>query len=248
MAQATIKPFTAQALEAPTSWQAWLVPAGGAHPMPENAAKPVRSFVERIAQALVGQYPLKLESFLQVNELHLGDGADLVQEHGVDWMPSIGLGIWPDREPPKPWTRDDFEQLEVGQTVRPLMHQVVRLGGEPAARRHARTVMLGKGSYLELMIERDGDAMLARFQQALGDKLVDPMFKGFPFVCPLLDAAGVKSAKPDDLERWLAGAHLYARDSPEDKGLLLVSKHPLDDIFKALGGESSSAGWSFAIE
>ncbi len=247
MAETIFKPFTLEALEAPAPWQAWLAPAGE-HPMAEAAAKPLRIVVERVADALVAQYPLKLEVFLQINELHLGEGSDIVQDQAIEWMPSTGLGIFPDRDPPKPWTREDFEELEVGQTVRPLMHQVLRLGGEPAARRAARSVMLGKGSYLELMVEQDGDAMIARFQAALEHKLVDRMFKGFSLLCPLLDAAGVAGAKAEELDTWLAGARLYARDSSEDKGLLLLSKQPLEDVFSAIGGRSEKGGWSFALE
>lgn len=231
-----------QALEAPKGWQAWLAPVEGGFPASETRAAQMRTWVRRLADSLIQRQPLKLEVFLQTNELHMGDGATELSANGVPWIPTTGLGIWPDRDPPRAWTDDEFREVEVGGSIRPLMHQVLRLTGEPAERRRAREVMLGKGSYVEMLTDQDGDALLDRFRAAHGAKIVDPMFAGFPFLCPLLDSASVAAAKADELGQWIGGSSFYARDSVSDNGLLLIASEPLEELLEAFGATSGEQG------
>jgi len=233
--------------EAPESWESWVVALAG-YPAPEPQAAATRGWLLRLADESLKTGGLTATIALQINELHLGGGAEMVQQHGLAWMPQMGLGVFPDQDPPRPWTAFDFEAIELkeGATVRPLMHQVLALGGAPEDILSARAQMPGRGCYVELHARRSGDELLEAFTAASQDKITDAMFSGFPFLFPLLNGQSFATLTSDELGRRLAGAEFYARDSASDGGLLLACKGGFADLFAALGGERQKNGaWKF---
>ncbi len=58
-------------------------------------------------------------------------------------------------------------------------------------------------------------------------------FHAYPEYLALLDAK-VSQADPAAIAQWLCGAKAYLRDSPQDGGLLIVSREPIDAIFSDL--------------
>ncbi|AEU38911.1 hypothetical protein [Granulicella mallensis] len=60
-------------------------------------------------------------------------------------------------------------------------------------------------------------------------EITDPGFGRADFVFPLLDCRILASARSAELiNQWLCSIDLYIRESPEDKGILLLSRIPLD--------------------
>ena len=58
--------------------------------------------------------------------------------------------------------------------------------------------------------------------------------KAFPLYVPLLTAASL-SASAEQLDTWLGAVDVYLRESPQDKGLLIVSRQPLEKKLLAAG-------------
>lgn len=236
-----------RSVEAPAEWESWV--AGiSEQPVRDSSSKALRAWFCRLVEDSLKTSGLSAEIALQINELHLNEGAEILEENCVKWLPQMGLGIFPDQDPPRPWTPEDFEAVEMDPAakVRTLMHQVMRLAGAPEDRLSAREEMPGRGAYVEMHARRSDDDLLEALTAASQDKIADRMFSGFPFLFPLLNSRSLATLTGDDLERRLAGAEFYARDSASDGGLFLARKGGMTDLFETLGGERQENGtWKF---
>lgn len=222
-----------------TGWSGYLLPLS-AFPTPETELAPIRQFVGTVATLLAKQRPGDLETFIQLTQLHLGDGARRVSEHGREWMPVMGLGAWPDREPPHGWTQEELYSLVPGEKLRPMMDIVLHLTGAGKGN-GARDAMLGLGTVLQFFVPTGRDKFLAAARNLLWPPIKDPSYSSFPFYIPLFEAKSISGATESQLESWLCGAHAFIRESYEDKGVLIFAREPLEDILKQAGAEKSSS-------
>jgi hypothetical protein len=224
-------------ISAPSPWQAAVLPLSS-FPTPEDQLGPVRRLIQKLVRSL-GASESSVETFIELTNLHLADGAAHLSKHGRHWMPSMGLGVWPDREPPTGWTIEEFQELVPGEKVRPLMNIAMRVMGPVEARHHARDVLLGRGTIIQVLADLDGDELLEQARNLLSPPIKDPSFTSFPFYIPLLEARSISRASADQLDAWSCGTHTYIRESPEDLGILILSRS-LDETLGALGGVLSS--------
>jgi hypothetical protein len=167
------------------------------------------------------------EVFVQVEYLHLGGGPAIFSSHGAEWMPMLGLGVWPDREPPRSWTREELEDLEEGQRPRTLMHQVFRVTGDRAARGAATAIMLGSGSLVRTLEPASAEGLLERAAAQFLPRIDDSAFAAFRYYMPLMDARTFQVADPAILDQWACGATAYIRESPQDRAILIAARRGL---------------------
>jgi hypothetical protein len=144
--------------------------------------------------------------------------------------------VWPDREPPTVWTKEDFENLDFGEQPRTLMYQVLRVTTGVEAREDARNTMLGIGAVTQLMTTGGTEALLKAGIETLLPPIQDPAFTAFPYYMPLLEAKSLEGAKTAQLDKWLCGAAVYLRESVEDQAILIASREPLAGLLESLGG------------
>ncbi|HUA20141.1 MAG TPA: hypothetical protein VMB25_15440 [Bryobacteraceae bacterium] len=220
----------------PEPWQSAVLPLSS-FPTPVEELGPVRAFVGELVRRLAASAPT-VETFIQFESLHLADGASHVSRNGRQWMPMMGLGVWPDREPPKIWTVEEFQELVPGEKPRPLMNIALRVTGAREARHQARDVLVGRGTIIQLFANLDSEKLLANARELLLPPIQDPSFKAFPFYIPLLEAKSVSGASSHQLDAWSCGAHTYIRESVEDHGVLIVSKS-LEEALRGLGAKLS---------
>lgn len=166
----------------------------------------------------------RIETFIRFAHLHLGDGPSRLSSHGREWMPMMGLGVWPDREPPTTWKLEELQDLAPGEKVPPLMDIVLRVTGSPEARSQARDVMLGLGTVIQLVSAIDTEGLLAATGKLLRPAIQDPSLTAFPFYMPLLEAKSVAEASASQLDAWSCGIDAYIRESPEDSGILILAR------------------------
>ena len=214
-------------------WAAGLIPLSG-FPAAEAEIAPVRDFLGRVVAHLVERHRAALETFVQLTTLHLDDGARRVSANGREWMPSMGLGAWPNREPPHGWTQEELQALVPGEKLRPMMDIVLRIGvlqkGDAA-----RDAMLGVGSILQFVVPPVPDQFLSATRALLLPPITDPCFTSFPFYVPLFELKAVEAASEPELNGWLCGAHACIRESPEDSGVLLIAEDTLPDVLRSAG-------------
>ncbi|HEY6370007.1 MAG TPA: hypothetical protein VIX37_05470, partial [Candidatus Sulfotelmatobacter sp.] len=168
-------------------------------------------------------------------QLHIGDGSARFSQHGREWMPALGLGVWPDREPPTLWTKQYFQSLTGDENPRPLMYQVYRLTA--GSKDKARNTMLGLGTVLQIMTRDNADAVLERMRAQLRAPIKHPSFTSFPFYVPLLEGKSVGGIPDERLQAWCCGASVYLRESVEDRAILIASSEPVTPMLRELGGQ-----------
>jgi hypothetical protein len=218
-------------------------------PAPEEELAVVRGFLGNLVRLLVDRHHGSLDTFLQLTQLHLGDGSQRVSAHGREWMPSMGLGVWPDRDAPHGWTNDELQSLVPGETLRPMMDIVLRVGVQNKGN-DARDVMLGLGTVLQFVVS-DPDQFLRAARALLWPPIKDPSYTAFPFYVPLFELRAVSGASESDLEKWLCGARAVIRESPEDSGILIVSDESLDAALRQAGAapvEGSTDDWAVRVQ
>lgn len=217
-----------------TPWEAIFLPVPEFPVPPENMA-PVRKLWSACRKALLKRGELPSEMFLQT--IHLGKvGSTRLTRHAREWMPEVGLGVWPDQPPPALPTQADFQDLGPGEKPRPMLYQVMRIMGEAATKRQALAAMLGTGVALEVVTPAGGEAFLKQSRALLLPPIREPGFRRYPFYVPILERTAVESATPEQLNKWFCGASAYIRESVEDKGILIASCEPLTPILEQLGG------------
>jgi hypothetical protein len=194
-------------------------------------------FVRQLSAALRMQFALDSELFFHVPNLARGGANKILSAHGREWAPRQGLGVWPSRGAPKPWTKEEFMSLDAGQQPRPIMDNVFQVSKKEAIR-EADESMRGFGSMIEFLVPFGDRDFFKRSKELLFPKLDDPMFRVFKFYIPMLDAEAVGAATGFLLERWMCGARAMIRESPDDKGFLVVSLAPLGQVLESIGAIS----------
>jgi hypothetical protein len=192
-----------------------------AFPDHEEASSFIRSELLPWLRGLRHEHNLHLAVWIQGENLHEGNAADLVREHGAYWLPDTGLGVWPDREPPRLWIAEDFQDLDPGQKPRPLMYTVFHVSGGPEACEHALSTLAGSGTLMCALLEKTPDKYHEKATAQFLPAIRDEALRGHPFYVPLLAARSCENAA---MSSWLDGVLVYARESTEDNGILVLSR------------------------
>ncbi len=86
---------------------------------------------------------LTSEVFLQLEQLHAPGVRELFAMYAPQWIPEVGLGVWPHRDPPVKWSEKEFMEVGPNEKLRAMMFQVFRITAENRMRDHAVDCMLG---------------------------------------------------------------------------------------------------------
>ncbi len=92
------------------------------------------------------------------------------------------------------------------------------------------------------------DSFLPKSKELFGEDIKnDPQFPGMLFILPLLETRHFFGADDETVEKWYSLFDVYMRESMLDKGVLIASKHDLDEpmieILKAMRDE----GWVYPV-
>lgn len=220
----------------PPPWEGLLLPVSG-FPVPESELLPAQWFFRRLTRVIRKEMALSPEVFIQMAHLvYEGGGSIRFSDHGREWLPKLGLGVWPDRPPPTIWSKEDFRNLAPGEKPRTLMEQVFRITKSDEAKENAADTMLGLGTIVQILTRDSTEVFLRKAREVLLPPIKDPSYVCFPFYIPLLEQKSIAGATLEKLESWLSGASLYIRESVEDVGILIMSGETLVPFLKSLGG------------
>jgi hypothetical protein len=222
-------------ISTPEPWTATLIPVSD-FPVPEDERSKLRDALGDWCARLAGNNNLAPSTWLQMNHFHLDQGAQKLSANGRTWLPMTGLGVWPDREPPRLWTKADFEDREYGQPLPPLMHTVFHVSGGTKASTHARDFMIGTGTVVSALLEKDAEQYHQVMREFLLPPITEEALQCHPFYIPLLEAKSLRNVTADLLDSWMGPARVYLRESVEDQGLLLISAslESMDELARML--------------
>lgn len=200
-------------------------------------AAPAKRFTSRLLD-IAGQ-GISRTVFLQ--EEYLANAKSEFSSHVQQWRPESGLGVWPDREPPRLWKTTDLFRMARGEKI-PLMYRVFRITAGPAAGADALATMAGTGLTMALVHSVPVEALLKQYKDTFLPRLTEPTFRIFPFYVPLLDLKSIRDRKAQELTGWLGSARLYLRESPQDSGLLVVTTLEMQPLISAAGARQNDRG------
>lgn len=231
----SFSPLILEILAVPDPWHAYLFRTSPL-PLPPSEKDRLIPIVEAITAEAV-RLALHHHVFLQTWKLSVEGAADLYRQNIAHWLPSIGIGIWPTRRPPQRQTRaiamDCAAAVLAGDEVEMPAHNLAHVSNGDKAAAHAANVLLGTGMTVQIFSSAEFPDFSERGKRVFLPAITDVSMKRFRFYVPLLDGATLAAATVEQLEDWLCGASLYLRESPEDKGYLVISRFPLQPLFDA---------------
>ena len=179
------------------------------------------------------QGPLHLDVYLQMTQLERPAGPLTISRNGSKWMPTLTFGVWPDREPPAPLSKEDFFNLQPGVPMREPYFHLMRLSAPTApARVEAATAMAGSGALLlTLAAQEAADRDRRTLSDTMREYVLEEELRHYPSYLPLLDASSLRHLSPEVLNRCLAGVEVYLREDLLEHAALLVSRVRLRDLF-----------------
>jgi len=188
-----------------------------------------------IASFLAGKGRSFVNIHVQYNQLNLADAGLILANRGRDWMPQLGLGVWPDEPPPRLWCREDFTELGIGERPRPLMHQLFQLKSTDESWSEPRTLFWPSGSALVTLTHWDLGELYPRFREHFLPIIEEPSLRCFPYYFPMLKGTTLPLTGDAQSKPWLSGIRLYIRQSPEDGGVFIWCEHSLRSALHELG-------------
>ncbi len=208
-------------------------------PASKEQTQALQAMLSAFAETLLADPAQHHEVLLQTWKLNEQSGSGVLGQHMKAWAPEIGLGIWPDRKPPHGWTEDGFMDAVAAKfrSAEPEMPtcRLLRLAGTPAARLDASQKMRGFGTTIDLFGRQEYPQLEQRARKLYLPRIKEARFHHEPFYLPLLDRQSLQAAAtPARLSEWLCGVDVYVRESPEDGGILIVSRLPLLPIVEAM--------------
>jgi hypothetical protein len=226
-------------LPSASPWQTFLLPVSG-FPVPKPESEAACGVVARLSAAAAKRWKLSPEVFMQLEQLRGKECRYIFADHGKKWLPEVGLGVWPDREPPGIWTKEELESSAPGGKLRPLMFQVFRITSGGDARREARDTLFSFGPVLEILTAENSDAFLASAKAVYLRFIKDRSYRCYPYYVPLLEGKTMEKASPQELKEWCTGVSVYIRQSFEDRGILITAPVSLTELFEEVGGKCNS--------
>lgn len=242
--------LTVQRVPSIAPWYLYLLPYTQALPLAVPHQSALATTVLNWLPAIRSLYPQHhLAGFLQYNQLNLGGTANLMAERvhdwGVDWL----LGYWPEREPPTLWTVKDFSSLDIGEMPRPMMNQIFGITKGDAAILDATRCMLGNGPMILTLSSLTHDQVKSQAKGQFQPLIRELSLKNFPGYYPLLCAATFAEANRDKIDAWVCGIDFFLRESPEENGIFVASRHDLEPALQQSGAITDQPGhWHWDLQ
>ncbi|HLJ88288.1 MAG TPA: hypothetical protein VKZ53_15825 [Candidatus Angelobacter sp.] len=195
----------------------------------------LRLFLERVVAHFTGTLGCNHEGFIQLVRFRPQEVVHRFSDNARKWLPQMGMGVWPDREPPRMWTSKDIENMDPQTGMPTLLYTVFRITAQGNARLDAMHTMAGTSCALQVFSQLETKKLMDYLKEVSLEFIRDRVFRVFPWYVPLLSLTGLKDPVSPVTLRILQNIRLYVRESVEDGGILIVSREPLEDLLPSLG-------------
>jgi hypothetical protein len=231
-------------------WNLFLLAYPGELPLTEQDRARLRRWAAAVLPQVMREFPgFHPFALAQYNQLNRGGAGRILGDHFGAWGVDAGLGYWPEREPPTFWTREEFLNLDIGEMPRPLMHQVFGINKGLPAIQEAFDLLLGLGPMVFTLSEDSPQKVKERATAQFKPLIQEPALRMFAWNYPLLCAATFEEKHAQRLNEWTCGIHFFLRESPEEKGIFIASKRPLDRVWRAAGATETEPGvWTWPAQ
>ncbi len=230
--------LVAEELETAKPWQALLLRAS--FPLESEAKLTLTHFLDELTRLLLAErHDLRREVFLHAWKLEDEELNSLFHQNLSRWKPSLGLGIWPDRKGPSTWTEASFMDASAtkmtGEQPELPAYKFFHLGGEPQHTLQAANLIFGLGATTQMFTRDSFDALQKKGKKVYLPAITSQIYKHADFYLPLLDQRSIAFARrPGYLDELMCGVDVYIRESPEDEGVLILSRIPLTPLMEQI--------------
>lgn len=213
-------------------------PAAGFHRyLFRHTAFPIKSYLLHrwidlyaTLRPLLFPHPAKTVTAIEMAHLHHNDGASILSTNAPAWQPDFGVGVWLQDPPPTLWSPEEFEELGPGDTLRPPINTAIALTAERLDHAAAWAQLAGRGAYLEFSIDGQIPAFLEAQATLYRTWIKEVIIAAHSTFLPLLSLNAFDSDLFTQRLPHLEQIQTYVRESPQDEGLLILSRTNLDKL------------------
>jgi len=175
------------------------------------------------------------ESYVALHQTRSRETIELFTDHAPKWLPETVLGVWTHLPPPRMMTSEALMELDFKPSGDARMHMLFRVTTGPDACFDAMMTMAGTGTSIQIVSQIETEELLLNWRDLFLEFIQERIYRIFPWYIPLLRMESMEEPIAALTGRALTNVVLYIRESPEDGGLLVLARKPLEEIFLRIG-------------
>jgi len=199
-----------------------------AYPIPEPDLVRLKGFLNQLITGIADKYRLEPKYFVQTKYVTVGEWPEMLSKHSSNWTLQTGLGMRPDRQllfgvftnSPRPSPADLVYHISKDEHFERFFPDRKWLS--------ASDVYLGSGGVIICMAS-DGEKFLERTRQFYLTR-VPSAYQDLDFYLPIIDMDDFGKVSENLTKVWFGFFDVYITETISDPGILIASRHNLDDL------------------
>ena len=175
------------------------------------------------------------ESYVALHQTKSRETIELFADHAPEWLPETVLGVWTHLPAPRMLTHEALMEIDPSQSASTRMYTLFRVTTGAAARLDAMTTLTGTGTGIQIVSQIETEKLLNNLKELFLDFIKERIFRIFPWYVPLLSMRSLEEPVTVLTTQALSDIALNIRESPEDGGILIFAREPLEDILLRIG-------------
>jgi hypothetical protein len=195
----------------------------------------MRRFLNNLISHFVMHKGCAHESYVALHQTKSREIFELFADHAPAWLPETILGVWTHLPPPRMMTSEALMEMDPRLPGGTRIYTLFRVTTGANACLDAMATMTGTGTGIQIVSQMETEKLLNNLKELFLDFIKERIFRIFPWYVPLLRMESLEESITALTEQALTGIALYIRDSPEDGGVLIFSREPLQEILSHMG-------------
>ena len=194
-----------------------------------------RRFLVNLASHLVVQRDCTLESYVALHQARARETIELFADHAPSWLPETILGVWTHLPAPRMMTSEALMEMDSRSSTGMRMHTLFRVTTGTDACLDSMATMAGTGTGVQILSQIDAERLLYDLKDIFLNFIKERLFRVFPWYVPLLTMQSLEEPIATLTEQAFTHITLYIRESPEDGGILILSREHLEEALLRIG-------------
>ncbi|MGA7318410.1 MAG: hypothetical protein WBX22_31095 [Silvibacterium sp.] len=195
----------------------------------------MRGFLANLISHFVMHKGCAHESYVALHQTKSREIFELFADHAPAWLPETILGVWTNLPAPCMMTSETLMEMDPRLPAGTRMYTLFRVTTGANACLGAMATMTGTGTGIQIVSQIETEKLLNNLKELFLDFIKERIFRIFPWYVPLLRMKSLEEPITALTEQALTGITLYIRESPEDGGILILSREPLEEILLHMG-------------
>ena len=210
----------------------------------------MRLFLTNLISHFVMHKGCAHESYVALHQTKSREIFEQFADHAPAWLPETILGVWTHLPAPRMMTSETLMEMDPRFPAGTRMYTLFRVTTGANACLDAMATMTGTGTGIQIVSQIEAEKLLNNLKELFLDFIEERIFRIFPWYVPLLRMKSLEESITALTEQALTGIALYIRESPEDGGVLILSREPLEEVLLHIGCQRidlSDAVWQWKL-